>query len=389
MHDSFLRQVPSVDPKAFYICWRRSFSEKGGSFHGHINLIRNKVYPTGCSLREEVVLNTTRTAATAHRIKDQAMLFRMEADYLQRGPATLALLGGKALMNVVSSSGTSHLRASGPTVELVLVQPGQSERQVMWRHAEDEKLMAAFEGRLQLQKFYVTEDQRTYAVGSRTNHNGGPMAGRVILRCDLDLEWGRLSFPEWADVEKCGPLSESSSGGFAGSDKEGKRLYFFEEHSGYEQLTIYSISTETLGERVEVLLPKFDFEKENGDTKWVVLDPKTEDLYFLHDFALQYASLATDDDSDAPEVTEALGGPTCSVYRLRCNPDAELGRRYESSSYDLICHACLEIDGFSDSFSVALAAYDSDQDCLVIFDAGEQLWRLPLREARWQDPLEE
>ena len=24
-------QVPSVDPKAFYICWRRSFSEKGGA----------------------------------------------------------------------------------------------------------------------------------------------------------------------------------------------------------------------------------------------------------------------------------------------------------------------------------------------------------------------
>jgi hypothetical protein len=60
--------------------------------------------------------------------------------------------------------------------------------------------------------------------------------------------------------------------------------------------------------------------------------PNLQDLYFLHDFALQYASLATDDDSDAPEVTEALGGPTCSVYRLRCNPDAELGRRYESSS---------------------------------------------------------
>lgn len=42
-------------------------SPSRGSFHGHINLIRNKVYPTGCSLREEVVLNTTRTAATAAR----------------------------------------------------------------------------------------------------------------------------------------------------------------------------------------------------------------------------------------------------------------------------------------------------------------------------------
>lgn len=215
------------------------------------------------------------------------------------------------------------------------------------------------------------------------------MAGRVILRCALDLEQGRLSFPEWVDVEKCGPLSESSSGGFAGSDKEGKRLYFFEEHSGYEQLTLYSISTETLGQRVEVLLPTFDFEKENGDTKWVLLDPKTEDLYFLHDFALEHAVLA-DDDSAPPLTMEALRNrKTCSVYRLRCDPDAELGRRYESSSYDLICHACLEIDGFSDSFSVALAAYDSDQDCLVIFDAGEQFWRLPLSVARWQDPLEE
>ena len=39
-----------------------------------------------------------------------------------------------------------QVRLAPRPLELVLVQPGQSERQVMWRHAEDEKLMAAFEG---------------------------------------------------------------------------------------------------------------------------------------------------------------------------------------------------------------------------------------------------
>lgn len=41
------------------------------------------------------------------------------------------------------------------------------------------------------------------------------------------------------------------------------------------------------------------------------------------------------------------------------------------SGYDLICHVPLGIDGFSDSFCVALAAYDAKTDTIVILDASE------------------
>ena len=42
-------------------------ASSGGSFHEHMNLVRNRVYPSGPSLREEVVLNMSRTAATVAR----------------------------------------------------------------------------------------------------------------------------------------------------------------------------------------------------------------------------------------------------------------------------------------------------------------------------------
>lgn len=45
------------------------------------------------------------------------------------------------------------------------------------------------------------------------------------------------------------------------------------------------------------------------------------------------------------------------------------------------------IDGFSDSFCISLCRYSSASDAILIFDASDGLWSLPMRQARAQDAL--
>lgn len=46
------------------------------------------------------------------------------------------------------------------------------------------------------------------------------------------------------------------------------------------------------------------------------------------------------------------------------------------------------IDGFSDSFCISLCRYSSASDAILIFDASDRLWSLPMKQARAQDALE-
>ena len=45
------------------------------------------------------------------------------------------------------------------------------------------------------------------------------------------------------------------------------------------------------------------------------------------------------------------------------------------------------IDGFSDSFCISLCRYSSESDAILIFDASDRLWSLPMKQARAQDAL--
>ena len=45
------------------------------------------------------------------------------------------------------------------------------------------------------------------------------------------------------------------------------------------------------------------------------------------------------------------------------------------------------IDGFSDSFCISLCRYSSASDAILIFDASDRLWSLPMKQARAQDAL--
>jgi len=116
-----------------------------------------------------------------------------------------------------------------------------------------------------------------------------------------------------------------------------------------------------------------------GRCKKVCLDPLTRDLYLLQD--------------RATEINDFADGPSVYVYRVR--PAASIDSpgldhlAYNGSSAALICCSEFGVDGYTDSFSVTSCSwYVEASDTLVVLDADDGVWSLPLRDARLQDPID-
>eukprot|EP00913_Durusdinium_trenchii_P028733 g26948.t1 len=275
-HDTFLYPVPSPDLGAFYLVWRRSWSEAAGSYRAHLKSIGSKEFRTGRSVYEDAIMDATDGKLTLVRRPEEA----------GRGPTVLALVKGEAIVNVVSAR-------NGPTVEIVHLTDGGNHRRVLWRQSEATELCAAFEGQLRIQQMLFVQEM-VYLLAKRCADDGGHKDSDktgVILQGVLD---------SWPAVLR----------------------------------QMFTVSADTL-QRSEVPLPPWDFE-------------------------------GLPHDVGAGGLPSKLYEPSGAVSGERLD---------EPAAQDVICHAPLTIDGFSDSFSVSVVGYDVQQDVIFILDAGDQLWR--------------
>lgn len=361
-------RVCSPDPGTFYLSWQRSYKRESGSFHAERECRRTLgPSPMGTDVHEDVVVDVVAEAA---KPKDRSRGLSVLTERSGRREVDCSILGvfnGILLVSVCRESGSAvHGDA---TMELVEKLDGVSKR-VLWRQEEDTKLMDAYGGKLKLTEMWVVHDKLIVAAVRLCDDETKP---DILLQGDLDMEAGRISFSNWLEMDDRSLRCQSSFQPdirMIGADDAKKHLWFQVDRG---QFTLFSLETFELQ---SVLCPELEPSVDLGERRLVrcVLDPVTEDLYFLVDMALT-------------SFRSRWSTPSCAIYRLRAQPssDGTAPPCYEESSYELICWGDLGIDGFSDSFCISQQCYDAASDSLLIFDAAGRLWSLSFNQARFQE----
>eukprot|EP00435_Cladocopium_sp_Y103_P064136 s16_g25.t1 len=368
-HDTHLVRVCSPDPGTFYMSWQRSYKRESGSWRAERERMRTLgPTPMGTNVHEDVLVDVVAEAA---KPKDQRGLSvltepsgRREVDC-----SILGVFNGVLLVSVRRESGTVHTDQA--TMEIVEKVDGVSNR-VFWRQEEDVRLMEAYGGQLQLTEMWVVHDKLIVAAERCCDDGTKP---DILLRGDLDMEAGRISFSKWLDMDDTHIRCQSSFQPdirMIGFDDSKKHIWFQVDRGRFSLVSVETFELQT------VQCPNLELSVDTGERRLVrcVLDPVTEDLYFLVDLALT-------------SFRSRWSTPSCVIYRLRAqfidDGTASPVPCYDHSSYELICWEHLGIDGFSDSFCISLQRYDAASDALLIFDATGTLWSLSLRQARFQE----
>lgn len=363
-HDTRLVHVSSPDSGTFHMSWTRSYDSQFGCYRAHIDAIRSRKLRSAGSVS---VSETVAVDALNDVSKDKAPPLNLWHIPTDRGRARntkiLAIFDGKVLVSKLDECHVLEMDAKG-------------HLSVVWRsNTIDLVKEEGCQGPLQLQEMWVVKDKIVALATCPEVIDGGNDA-EVLLKGTLD-DAGLLSFTQWGDVKNRIRSEISMIDGeicFVGSDACGRYMMFQIDEGELACLSLETLQTST------VLCPRLEiFEDFKGERHiHCVMDPVTEDLYFLVDCALR--SFRTNFET-----------PSCIIYRLRAEKaedgDLPLAPDFLKSSYDLICWQQLGIDGFSDSFCISLCRYASASDAILIFDASDRLWSLPLKQARAQDAL--
>lgn len=374
-HDTHLVQVCSPDPGTFYLSWQRSYKRESGSYRAERECRRTLgPSPMGTDVHEDVLVDVVAEAEKPEDRSRPLSVLKAPSGRREVECSVLGVFNGLLLVSVCCGcreSGSVHVDHVDATMEVVEKLDGVSKR-VLWRQEEDTKLMDAYGGKLKLTKMWVVHDKLIVAA-VRCCDDGDEQD--ILLQGDLDMEVGRISFSKWLEMDETSFRCQSSFQPdirMIGADDAKKHLWFQVDRG---QFTLVSLETFELQ---SVLCPHLELSvDESGERRPVrcVLDPVTEDVYFLVDMALT-------------SFRSRWSTPSCAIYRLRGQPssDGTSPPCYQESSYELICWEDLGIDGFSDSFCISQQCYDALSDSLLIFDATGRLWSLSLNQARFQEP---
>jgi len=301
-------------------------------------------------------------------------------------------------------SGTCALYHDGVRTEIILRLQAGGSYEVLWCQEDDVELRKAFNGTLLFtQAFFARGHVYALATCTIAGKKNRRTTSKVFLEGIIDkgaasasAQAPRLKFERWCKQSEVVPARSydelnrmHADEELVGMDAEGTGLWL--QVRGHD---VVVLPFDTLEARCCLCVDNMALQLP-GKCRKVCLDPLTRDLYLLQDRAMEKLERGMEkvvrgglEDWEIEQKAFSLSRevPSLSVYRVR--PAGHL--TYNGSRAQLICCTDLGIDSSFGPFCLTSCAwYVEASDALVILDAKDRVWSLPLADARLQDPIEE
>jgi len=361
IHDTSIHRIHANELGKFFMAWTRGF--RGDSYDSRI---RCSAQARGRSYVQEVaivdVAQTTPEPIEGPCIRDHIDV--PSSSPLVNVPGHIrwwSILGLFDYCPVLAEteSGTAEF---GETASIVLrVSDGSS--QTLWRQDEDAQLLEAFGGMLCCTQGFFSKE-RFFVLACLQADMSYVLLEGVLQKHDDSSH--SLNLNKWARQDDgviicTNDRGESFAGvEFLGTDRADTALFM---HVGNGAVAIFPL--DTLKGRLCLS------EEDSGRCSAVGFDPLTAGIYLFRDLSPQWT---------LPCKVYCIGAPECV---------AAVDLNYDRSSMQLICQPNFVIDGFSESTCVLGVAYDFLTDCLIALDGDNGFWSLPLKDARFQEPIQE
>mmetsp|Transcript_37844 Transcript_37844/g.121747 ORF Transcript_37844/g.121747 Transcript_37844/m.121747 type:complete len:469 (-) Transcript_37844:155-1561(-) len=358
-HDTQIRRMHANELGKFFMAWTRGFH--GDSYDSRIRCWRSAHASGRPYLREVAIVDVAQTTP----------------EPIQRGPVDVP--SSSPLVNVPghigwwsvlglfdycpvlaeTASGTAQF---GETASIVLrVSDGSS--QTLWRQDEDAQLLEAFGGMLCCTQGFFSKESFFVLACLQADMSYVLLEG-VLQKYDDSSH--SLNLNKWARQDDGVIICTNDRGEpfdgveFLGTDLAETALFM---HVGNGAVAIFPL--DTLKGRLCLS------EEDSGRCSAVGFDPLTAGIYLFRDLSSQCE-------------------PPCKVYRIGA-PEcvAAVDLNYDRSPMQLICQPNFKLEGLSDSTCVFGVAYDFLTDCLIALDVDDGFWSLPLKDARYQEPIQE